>query len=76
MSHRDVPASLHSAHPSRCGRCDHVIRSMPNTPAMVGKSMTVWTCTEATSEHHRKMMSALVQGALGLKLLETEAAGD
>eukprot|EP00045_Choanoeca_perplexa_P004657 m.39656 g.39656 ORF g.39656 m.39656 type:complete len:377 (+) comp12690_c0_seq1:72-1202(+) len=43
-------------------KCEHVVRSMPNTPAMVGNSMTVWTCPEETSQEHRDMTSCFVRG--------------
>jgi pyrroline-5-carboxylate reductase len=41
-----------------------VVRSMPNTPAQLGKGMTVWYATEATSEAQREQAGALLS-ALG-----------
>lgn len=37
-----------------------VVRSMPNTPAMIGQGMTVWSCTEnLTSTERKKIRSVL-----------------
>lgn len=40
-----------------------VVRSMPNTPAMVGEGMTVWTatleCSEAQREQARSLLSSI-----------------
>ena len=41
-----------------------VVRSMPNTPARVGKGMTVWTASSDVSEQGREQ-ARLVFGALG-----------
>ncbi len=41
-----------------------VVRSMPNTPAQLGKGMTVWYATEETSEAQREQAGALLS-ALG-----------
>jgi pyrroline-5-carboxylate reductase len=41
-----------------------IVRSMPNTPAQVGKGVTVWTATDAVSAAQREQ-AALVLGALG-----------
>jgi pyrroline-5-carboxylate reductase len=41
-----------------------VVRSMPNTPAQLGKGMTVWYATPATSEAQREQAGALLS-ALG-----------
>ncbi|MEA3335647.1 MAG: pyrroline-5-carboxylate reductase [Chloroflexota bacterium] len=41
-----------------------IVRSMPNTPAQLGKGMTVWTCTadvDATQQEHTRA----ILGALG-----------
>ncbi|HEV8282379.1 MAG TPA: pyrroline-5-carboxylate reductase [Candidatus Limnocylindrales bacterium] len=46
---------------------DQVIRSMPNTPARLGKGVTVWYATPETSEQQRAQAAALL-GALGLQL--------
>jgi len=46
---------------------DQVVRSMPNTPARLGKGMTVWYATPATTEEQRSQASALLQ-ALGHEL--------
>jgi pyrroline-5-carboxylate reductase len=46
---------------------DQVVRSMPNTPARLGKGMTVWYATPATTPDQRGQASALLQ-ALGHEL--------
>jgi len=46
---------------------DQVVRSMPNTPARLGKGMTVWYATPATTEAQREQAGALL-GALGVQL--------
>jgi pyrroline-5-carboxylate reductase len=44
-----------------------VVRSMPNTPARLGRGMTVWYATPATTADQRAQASALL-GALGVEL--------
>ncbi len=46
---------------------DQVVRSMPNTPARLGKGMTVWYATPETTEAQRAQAGALL-GALGMQL--------
>jgi pyrroline-5-carboxylate reductase len=46
---------------------DQVVRSMPNTPARLGKGMTVWFATPAVSAEQRAEAAALL-GALGAQL--------
>jgi pyrroline-5-carboxylate reductase len=46
---------------------DQVIRAMPNTPARLGKGMTVWYATPETSPDQRVQAAALL-GALGAQL--------
>ena len=46
---------------------DQVVRSMPNTPARLGKGVTVWYATPETTEEQRAQAAALL-GALGLQL--------
>ena len=41
-----------------------VVRVMPNTPARVGKGMSVWTCTGEVSETQKEYSQAILQ-ALG-----------
>jgi pyrroline-5-carboxylate reductase len=43
---------------------DQVVRSMPNTPARLGKGMTVWYATPETTSDQRAQASALLR-ALG-----------
>ena len=44
-----------------------VVRSMPNTPARIGKGMTVWFATPEVTEEQRTQAAALL-GALGVQL--------
>jgi pyrroline-5-carboxylate reductase len=46
---------------------DQVVRSMPNTPARLGKGVTVWYATPETTETQRAQAGALL-AALGLQL--------
>ena len=46
---------------------DQVIRAMPNTPARLGKGMTVWYPTPETTPEQREQAGALL-GALGAQL--------
>lgn len=46
---------------------DQVVRSMPNTPARLGKGMTVWYATPETTVEQRAQAAALL-GALGVQL--------
>jgi pyrroline-5-carboxylate reductase len=46
---------------------DQVVRSMPNTPARLGKGVTVWFATPETTEQQRAQAAALL-GALGYEL--------
>ncbi|MEJ7696196.1 MAG: NAD(P)-binding domain-containing protein [Candidatus Limnocylindrales bacterium] len=43
---------------------DQVVRSMPNTPARLGKGVTVWYATPGTTAEQRSQAAALL-GALG-----------
>ena len=46
---------------------DQVVRSMPNTPARLGKGVSVWYATPATTADQRAQAAALL-GALGHQL--------
>ena len=46
---------------------DQVVRSMPNTPARLGKGMTVWYATPATTATQREQAATLLR-ALGHEL--------
>jgi len=46
---------------------DQVVRSMPNTPARLGKGMTVWYATPQTTDDQRAQAATLL-GALGVQL--------
>jgi pyrroline-5-carboxylate reductase len=43
---------------------DRIVRTMPNTPAQVGKGMTVWVATPAVSADQRRQTQAILN-ALG-----------
>ena len=46
---------------------DQLVRSMPNTPARLGKGMTVWFATPETTSDQRAQAAALL-GALGAQI--------
>jgi pyrroline-5-carboxylate reductase len=46
---------------------DQVVRSMPNTPARLGRGMTVWYATPETTPEQREQARALI-GALGAQI--------
>jgi pyrroline-5-carboxylate reductase len=46
---------------------DQVVRSMPNTPARLGRGVTVWYASPATTEEQRAQAATLL-GALGIQL--------
>jgi pyrroline-5-carboxylate reductase len=46
---------------------DQVVRSMPNTPARLGRGMTVWYATPEASQEQREQARALL-GALGAQI--------
>jgi pyrroline-5-carboxylate reductase len=46
---------------------DRIVRVMPNTPAQVGKGMSVWTATSHVSAEQRKQTESLL-GAFGEQL--------
>jgi len=52
-----------------CGLLGHdqIVRSMPNTPARLGRGMTVWYATPETTEEQRAQARALLR-ALGREL--------
>ena len=50
----------HTGHPA-------IVRCMPNTPAQVGKGMTVWTATPQVSDRQREQAKAML-AALGDEL--------
>ena len=37
-----------------------IVRSMPNTPAMIGQGMTVWSCTPNLTAHERKTIKLIL----------------
>jgi pyrroline-5-carboxylate reductase len=40
---------------------ERIVRSMPNTPAQVGKGMTVWTATEAVSDEDKSKAQIILE---------------
>jgi pyrroline-5-carboxylate reductase len=42
-------------------KLDKVIRTMPNTPACIGKSMTVWTCSAAVNDSDRNLIEFILR---------------
>ena len=56
-----------------CGSLNHsiVVRVMPNTPAMVGEGMSLWTATDAVNEDTREKVRQLLT-ALGRELYMTD----
>ena len=50
---------------------DKIVRSMPNTPAQVGKGMTVWTDTAAVTESDRAAAQAILE-AMGEAIYAAE----
>ena len=52
-----------------CSTLDHsmVVRVMPNTPAMVGEGMSLWTATDAVTEEARESIQKLL-AAMGREL--------
>ena len=54
------------------GLChDKIVRSMPNTPAQVGKGMTVWTDTAAVTESDRAAAQSILE-AMGEAIYAAE----
>lgn len=47
---------------------DRIVRTMPNTPAQVGKGMTVWVATPAVTTEQRKQTQAILN-ALGAQIM-------
>ncbi|NUM45012.1 MAG: pyrroline-5-carboxylate reductase [Anaerolineales bacterium] len=50
---------------------DHIVRSMPNTPARIGKGITVWTASPSVSDE-QKEMARLILSALGSEVFMEE----
>jgi len=50
---------------------DHIVRSMPNTPAQIGEGITVWTCSESVNEKQRGFAQAIL-GAFGQEIYVDE----
>lgn len=58
----------------RDGGFQKVARSMPNTPAQIGRGMTVWSCTENISTTERDKIQKIL-GAMGKTVRILEYAG-
>ncbi len=50
---------------------DRIVRAMPNTPAQLGKGMTVWTATPEVSPEQLRQ-TELIVGALGEQIMVDE----
>lgn len=50
---------------------DHIVRSMPNTPARIGMGITVWTASETVNDE-QKEMARLILSALGSEVFMEE----
>lgn len=50
---------------------DRIVRAMPNTPAQVGKGMTVWTATSQVSPDQRRQTETILE-AFGEQLMVDE----
>lgn len=50
---------------------DHIVRSMPNTPARIGQGITVWTASPTVSDE-QKEMARLILSALGSEVFMEE----
>ena len=50
---------------------DVIVRSMPNTPAQIGKGITVWTAAPSVSEQQQEMARQIL-GALGSEIFLEE----
>lgn len=50
---------------------DIIVRSMPNTPAQIGKGITVWTCSPSVSEEQQEITRTILN-AFGKEIFEEE----
>ncbi len=50
---------------------DHIVRSMPNTPAQIGEGITVWTCSESVTEK-QKGFAQTILGTFGQEIYVDE----
>jgi pyrroline-5-carboxylate reductase len=50
---------------------EHIVRSMPNTPARIGMGITVWTASPSVSDE-QKEMARLILAALGSEVFMEE----
>ena len=46
---------------------NHIVRVMPNTPAQIGKGMSVWTATKEVTEQQKEWAGAIL-GAMGREI--------
>jgi pyrroline-5-carboxylate reductase len=53
-----------------CQGLEHrpVIRAMPNTPAQIGRGMTVWTATKEVTKHQREWAASIL-GVMGHEIV-------
>jgi pyrroline-5-carboxylate reductase len=56
---------------SRILKHDKIVRSMPNTPAQIGKGITVWCCSSEVDENQKKITRAIL-GSFGHEIFVEE----
>lgn len=59
-----IAAGISIEHLKRALHNPRVVRSMPNTPAMIGQGMTVWTATNEVDQQHRDL-ARVILGSFG-----------
>ena len=50
---------------------DHIVRSMPNTPAQIGEGITVWTCSDTVSDQQQEFARSILS-AFGQEIFVDE----
>jgi pyrroline-5-carboxylate reductase len=63
-----IVAGLSMNELQRLSGCDAVVRTMPNTPAMIGQGMTVWCATGAVDAHQEALVKRILT-AMGHEIL-------
>ena len=59
-----IAAGISIDHLRRVTGNPRIVRSMPNTPAVIGQGITGWTATDAVDEQHRQIARTIL-GSLG-----------
>ncbi len=55
-----IVAGLPMEELERLSGCPAIVRTMPNTPAMIGQGMTVWCATDAVSEAQEALVRRIL----------------